>query len=429
MTRGTTPFEDDAQEALTVPGSNPDPPSDAQRKAEHAVRMMHAAQLLATLAPSTRQARILGRYVVLHADSAARWIAHWSDNVGNRAQNAKREMKLFRQRFVRAKQIRDKLAAKRQAADPRHSADARTILRLWSSLNAQEMRNLCEAAAATMAALGSTRDFSIQPDADTVAKLYDALSNARLDASVVYTDATSYCVGEPFLLAIADSGPRGRRVVAINDVAEHLELLYVLRSAAKPTDDLGLVLRSAMIAELCELLELVVGPITGRRGQVPLAELVPHDPNVDAENPLALIRGETFEQFRHWLRFARDKAAVHLDTQLSYEQILEVLREASPDQLMWTADEVIQVLDLAARHHVLLRLLVLGARPLGGIAPAARRSLPAAMESDENIAVLDGDFVVWTAGGFAQPTNARIAGVIAGRPGVPRERWYTVPPG
>ena len=51
--------------------------TDARAKAEYATRMMHVAADLAVAAPSDRQARILARYALIHADSAQRWIGAW----------------------------------------------------------------------------------------------------------------------------------------------------------------------------------------------------------------------------------------------------------------------------------------------------------------------------------------------------------------
>ncbi len=50
---------------------------DMQAKAEQAVRFMHLALALAASAPSERQRRIVTRYVLVHADTAQRYLHLW----------------------------------------------------------------------------------------------------------------------------------------------------------------------------------------------------------------------------------------------------------------------------------------------------------------------------------------------------------------
>jgi hypothetical protein len=409
--------------------STPPDPTDAQAKADHAVRLMHVAAQVADLAADDRQQRILARYVHLNAEPAQLWLGVWANEASS--QGTKPELKRFRRTWSKQKAIRDKLAAKRQAIAPSRSVDLRATVDLWSSMTRSGVRDLCDSAAEACAALGSANDFAAPLDKALADELRKALLDARLDPESVFTDATSYSLGEPHLLATADSGARGQRITQVNDVHAHLDLLYALRQFAERTDDLGLLLRAALVVEVCSLVELVVGPPPGaqvsRREGVPLRDLVDHNPEVDGENYLALLCGDDFDQYRVWLRFAREKAAAHLDRQIPFDDLRDLLLDADPDHLFHLADAVLDVLDLAACGHVHLRLLALGNRKMHGMRPAPARSVPAALESDENIALLDADYVAWSAGGFDQMTHTRMAGVMAGRPANRRSRWYPEP--
>jgi len=415
-----------------------EPADDARRKAEHAIRLMHVARELAALALTERQRRILARYVYLNAEPALAWIGRRakaldaSPETRDRACAARTPLRRLRTTWAREKSIRDKLAAKRQSVSPRRSEDLRATVALWEEITNRGVDELYNRAAAVHDALGGDPMVTAL-DERTRNAVRAALEACALDPGIVYTDSTSYALGEPNLLAVADSGKRGIRVTQINDVHVHLEVLYELRELAKGTDDLGLMLRAAAAVEGCTLVELVAGPpsdtnaFRSRRRSPSLRELVVHDPERDGTDVLGLLRGDLFERWRGWLHETRDKAAAHLDGRLPLDDIVDRLTELDIDQLYGFVDGVIDLLDFAAGVGVRLGLLVLGNRPIGGIEPAAGGSVPASVESHNNVALLDHDMVAWSAGGFSQPTNARVSGIIAGRAMKRRERWFKAP--
>ena len=93
----------------------------------------------------------------------------------------------------------------------------------------------------------------------------DALTAVQMDPSVVYMDVTSYASGEPDLLPVAMTGQSGRRITQINDVHDNLDLLYALRLLVNRTDDVGMLLRAALIVEVYSLIELAIGPPRGEK--------------------------------------------------------------------------------------------------------------------------------------------------------------------
>ena len=93
----------------------------------------------------------------------------------------------------------------------------------------------------------------------------DALTAVQMDPSVVYMDVTSYASGEPNLLPVAMTGQGGRRITQINDVHDNLDLLYALRLLVNRTDDVGMLLRAALIVEVYSLIELAIGPPRGEK--------------------------------------------------------------------------------------------------------------------------------------------------------------------
>lgn len=92
---------------------------------------MHVALGLAVAAPSERQQRILTRYVLVHADAAQRYLRAWHGELDSqvdtrgRAARARTALKRLRREYAHHKDVRDKLASRRQAAAAQRAADLR----------------------------------------------------------------------------------------------------------------------------------------------------------------------------------------------------------------------------------------------------------------------------------------------------------------
>src|SRR4051812_30330586 len=244
---------------------------------------MHVALGLAVAAPSERQRRILTRYVLVHADTAQRYLRAWrreldSDVVTrSRAAGARTALKRLRREYAHHKDVRDKLASRRQAAAARRAADLRRTVAMWHQLTGPRVRALCGYAAAACRALGSEVTLDRPLDGAYAEAVAAALSVTCLDADKVYFDATSYAAGEPNLLSITPTGTVGRREMQINDLHDHLEELNALRALVHGFDEVALLLRGAVVIELATLLDLTFGAPPGfskLRDGHPLIEVV-----------------------------------------------------------------------------------------------------------------------------------------------------------
>jgi hypothetical protein len=409
---------------------------DARDKAEYATRMMHVAYELAGTAPSERQARILARYALIHADSAQRWIHAWhkqlkaSTATAATARTANPALRRLRQEFAKQKAVRDKLAAKRQAISDGRAADLQATVALWQSLTSSGVGRLCQATRVACNSLGTTGNLA-RP-AVLLDEARDALSAVSLSQDCVYTDVTSYASGEPNLVAVTVSGPIGRRVMQINDLHDHLEVLNALRELACRTDELGLLLRSALIVEVCALLEQVLGPPRGAASPQdgsPLLVLVDAKRGEQGHEVLEDYATRVVpEETRSNLRDMRNRVAAHLDRQLTLAEIKDTLMAVSVDDLLGCADVTLECLDTAACRHVDLGLLAIGHRRLASVQPAEQPTVPAPFQADGTSELLDSPHMAIVVGGFGAPMSARIAGVVAGRGKSPRERWRDVAP-
>lgn len=346
--------------------------TDARAKAEYATRMMHVAANLAVVAPSDRQARILARYALIHADSAQRWIGAWHKELKSApetagiARGANTALRKLRREFANQKIVRDKIAAKRQAVSKGRAADLRATVALWHSLMSSGIQHLCDCARVVCNALGTSEDLARPLDVTLVESARAALQRVSLDPDLVYTDVTSYAAGEPNLVSVTVGGTLGRRVMQINDLHDHLDVLNALNELLRRTDDLGLMLRSALILEMCSLVEQVLGPpgrgSAGRDG-MPLRALVSPERGEEGREVLEeYARRVISEETRVNLHEMRNRVAAHLDHQLSLADIRGILTTVDVDDLLGCADVTLDWLDAAACFYVDLGLLVIGHR-------------------------------------------------------------------
>jgi hypothetical protein len=412
--------------------------TDARAKAEYATRMMHVAADLAVAAPFDHQARILARYALIHADSAQRWIGAWhkelkgAPETAGIARGANTALRKLRREFASQKIVRDKIAAKRQAISNGRAADLQATVALWHSLTSSGIQHLCDCARAVCNALGTTEDLARPLDVTLVESARAALQGVSLDPDLVYTDVTSYAAGEPNLVSVTVGGTLGRRVMQINDLHDHLDVLNALSELLRRTDDLGLMLRAGLILGVCSLVEQVLGPpgrgSAGRDG-APLRALVSPERGEEGREVLEeYARRGIPEETRVNLHEMRNRVAAHLDGQLSLADIRETLTTVDVDDLLGCADVTLDWLDAAARSHVDLGLLVIGHRKMASVEPAKAPTVPAAFQPTGTSSLLDRPYMAMVVGGFGVPMSAGIAGVVAGRGNVPRERWTSVQP-
>lgn len=394
---------------------------------------MHAAAQLATAAPTSRQQRILARYVLLHADSVQRWIGRWKTELerspGSRelAHKAKTPIRRFRQEYAKQKEIRDRLAVRRQAADSRRANDLRRTVVLWKQLTEAGVNELCGRAETACRSLGSTAGFTTVLGTAELVEARSALLESSLDENIVYTDATSYGAGERNLLTATEMGPVGRRVTQINDVHDQLDLLYALRNMTIRTDSVGLLLRSALIVEVTTLIELSIGPpaskAPNRRDGTPLIALLNRDRGEEGADLLNQFASEIVPSATHInLRDLRDRVAAHLDTQLSLDKIVETLRAVDMNELFRSADVALDWLDAVARTHVDLGMLVIGHRQIASLKPRMSPTRPP-FEMEQFTDILDAPYGAIAGGGFGARGTGGLAGIVAGRAKSPRRPW------
>ncbi len=398
---------------------------------------MHAALQLAVVAPSDRQQRILARYVLLEADSAGRWLSRWQKGLAasatsrSTARAAKRQMRRFRREYAKQKEIRDRLVARRQAAESERAADLRRTVELWRSMSRTGADRLCECARAACVALGSTAELAPVLEPAQLDKVRAALQEIELDPNAVHMDATSYATGERNLLTSIGMGSLGRRITQINDVHDQLDLLFGLRELADGVDPLGLLLRSALVVEIATLIDLTIGPPPGespnKQDGVPLISLIDRGRGEAGFDLLSQLGNEIIPvESRVNVRDLRNRVAAHLDTQLTLEEIRDTIEALDVSQLFRFADVVLDWLDAAACSHVDLGLLVIGHRRMSSLQPTDR-TVTAAFEAEQFANVLDSPVGAIVGGGFGPRGTGGIAGVIAGRAKSRRVPWLADP--
>jgi hypothetical protein len=407
---------------------------DAREKAEFTTRLMHVARDLARGGADERQQRVLARYVIMHADSAQRWTAAWRKDLEGSAitrplaQRAKTPLRRFRQEYAKQKEVRDKLVARRVAMATGRAADLRNTAKLWQSITSRGVGLLCQRAESVCVALGESSGLGTEVDRSVTSEIAKMLADVCLDPAHVFLDATSYASGERNMLAVTPGGTTGAAVMQINDYQSHLETLHALRRAVERDDETGLLLRGALIVEVCALVEATIGSVgTSRRDQsrLSLIDTLERTRGEAAYDELLRLRDDVIpSQTRKNLHDLRDQVAAHLDVNLTLDQIKDVLLEVQVGDLFKAADKVLDWLDTIAIGHVDLGTLVIGYRRMGTLAPAPTSTLPAQYQPPSHTKFLDQPYIVMSAGGFGVATSAAVAGVVAGRAKNRRARWY-----
>jgi len=258
----------------------------------------------------------------------------------------------------------------------------------------------------------------------------DALTAVQMDPSVVYMDVTSYASGEPDLLPVAMTGQSGRRITQINDVHDNLDLLYALRLLVNRTDDVGMLLRAALIVEVYSLIELAIGPPRGEkpaRDGASLVDFVDRQRGEEGYAQLEEIRTRVVPEETHSNLLAlRERVAAHLDDQMAYAEVVETTLSVSVDDLFLAADQVLDALDAAARAHVDLGYLVLGHPEIKSFAPIDQRTTPATFMADHHARFLDEPFGCFVGAGFGPKGSAAAVAAVSRRSSTRRTRWIQV---
>jgi hypothetical protein len=265
-------------------------------------------------------------------------------------------------------------------------------------------------------------------DADAAA-MSRALALARLDPNGLYIDSTSYYLGEAHLLPVVNGGERGERVTQINDIHDHLELLYVLRDVAAHPTQVGTMLRGAWLTEAHALIDLVVGTDDGFQidGAASLTKLMDGTDGNGMENRLpALAASLRDHSLVKDIRRRRSKAAAHVDARLSYPSVLSLLDDCDLPSVIGLADSLLQGLDAAACRHVYLGLLVIGHRRFRTKRARQRMSPQLASQLAGHADLVDSPFSAWVGSTDDGAGSAAVAGVIAGRSSNPRVAWADV---
>jgi hypothetical protein len=394
---------------------------------------MYVARDIAATAPTDRQRRILMRPVLLHADTALRYVGVWHKvldrDVTTRpvAHAARTPLKHLRREYARHKDARDKLASRRQAVVPGRAADLRGTVRLWGQLVGAGVHDLCSKAAAACLALGEADGLTRPVEDGFLEAAKAALMVTALSSDNVYLDGTSYASGEPNLMSVTVGGSVGRRIMQINDVHDHLEELNALRPLLDGTDEVGLVLRTALVVELCSMLDLSFGPqpeSTRLRDGPPLLDLLSRDRGAEGYDVLVELRDKIVGPDTHaTMRELRDRICAHMDLQLTLDEILGVLAEIDVQHYLMLGDVLLDWFDVAAIQHVDLGLLAIGHRQMRTFTPPAHATVPAAFQAEEQTAFLDSPYLGMVAGGFGPTASAGVAGAISGRGKNRRERW------
>jgi hypothetical protein len=404
--------------------------SDRELKTTHAVRMMMIACQLAIAVPRDRQQRILSRYVILHTDSAERWASRWIDEEARppRGSPPRRALRRLRQEYAKQKAIRDTIATRRQAIENGRAADLRATLALWQQLTHAGATRLCERGRAVCDALGADPELlDTAVDPILLHDLRDELGANQMQPTKVYLDATSYAAGEPNLLPITVTGFGGRRIMQVNDVHDNLDLLNAIRPLVGRTDDVGLLLRAALIVEVQSLIDLVIGPPAEQpaRDGPPLLDLVDRERGESGYAFLEQVRTRVVpDQTRSNLLALRDRVAAHLDTQTSYADILETLQAVNVDDVFLAADNLLDALDTAARAHVDLGYLAIGHPELRTLKPLSRSTTPATFLAGDQAHLLDQPFGCFVGAGFGPNATACAAAAVSRRAANGRVSWF-----
>jgi len=375
---------------------------------------------------------MLARYVHLYAEPAVVWLGRWKQEIergGRRPQvvsAAKTPLSRLRFEWNAQCRVRHKLAAKRQRNGRSRLDDIEQTTRLVEAITRRGVGRLCGLASSAATVLNGHPPVSATVSDADAAAISRALALARLDPKGLYIDSTSYYLGEAHFLPVVNGGDRGERVTQINDVHDHLELLYVLRGVATHRTQVGTMLRGAWLTETHALVDLVAGTDNGFQidGAASLTKLMDETDGDEMENHLpalsASLRGHSLVKD---IRRRRSKAAAHVDARLSFASVLSLLDDCDLPSVIRLADSLLQGLDAAACRHVYLGLLVIGHRRFRTKRARQRMSPRLASQLAGRADLVDSHFGVWIGSTEDGAGSAAVAGVIAGRSSNLRVAW------
>lgn len=411
-----------------------DPPA----KARHCILMMLAAVVLADSVPEEIQKRSLARYAFLYADAGLEWMRRWRNQLkrdattARRARAAKSALDGLASALDDAGDVRDYLAAKRQALADLRADDLEATSALWMAINPQTVGRIVETATAAFdmldAAPGGASILGwVGLPAGHVRRIEVACQ--RRDPRYWYAAADTSADLRAYTLQIAQGGPVGRRIAQINDVAANLDTLLALAPIVEDVLVPNWLVRSAIALELNSLLDLSLGPPPGGSINVtqPLLDLCRADGSPDM-----IVSAEDLENLAEsigapgwrYVRWVRDSISAHVDTDLSITDIHEHLLEFDYRGVVRLAVHVLNFLDELGAGRLGLKLLLFGERKIGSwpIDPSVRapgrptRAIqPASLA--EMFRRFDSPYMTITASNLGSPI---VAGMTAGRRPAPR---------
>lgn len=411
-----------------------DPPA----KARHCVLMMLAAVTLAESVPEEIQKRALARYVFLYADAGLEWMRKWRNRLkrdpptARQAQAMKPAVDRLAKVLDEAGDVRDYLAAKRQALADLRADDLEATTALWSAITPQSVEDVLKAAVEAFDTLNSAppgtsiAEWVGLPDGhrSQIAAAYD-----RRDPRYWYAAADTSADLRPYTLLVAQGGPVGRRVAQINDVATNLDALLPLAPIVEDLILFNWFVRSAIVLEFNGLLDLTFGPPPRGSTNVmqPLLALCRADGSPDM-----LVAADDLERFGAtiggagwtYLRWVRNSISAHVDTDISIWDLYEHLLELDYRGIVHVAVTVLNYLDDVGANRLGLKLLLLGERKIRSwpidpsIAAPGRPKNPVQPASlADMFRRFDSPYMIVSASSLGSPI---LAGMTAGRRPSPR---------
>jgi hypothetical protein len=350
--------------------------TDPPAKARHCVLMMLAAVALADSVPEEIHKRALARYSFLYADAGLEWMRKWRNRLkrdpptANMAQAAKPAVDRLAAALDEAGDVRDYLAAKRQAVADLRADDLEATTLLWLAINPEAVGEIVVAAVEAFDTLDSAPSGAsirqLVGIPEDLVRLIDAAYERR-DPSHWYAAADTSADLRRFTLQIAQGGPIGRRVAQINDVAANLDALLPLAPIVEDVLIPNWLVRSAIALELNGLLDLALGPPPGGSINVmyPLLDLCRADGSPDmsiAAEDLEGLAASIGASGWRYIRWLRNSIGAHVDSDLSIIDVHEHLLELDYQGIVNVAVGVLNFLDELGANRLGLKLLVLGER-------------------------------------------------------------------
>jgi hypothetical protein len=405
--------------------------------------MLLSAGVLAECAPDDIQKRALARYTFLYADAGLQWARRWRNQLARNAEtaglarSARSAVRDLAAALDAAGDVRDYLAAKRKPLAGMRADDIDATTRLWSAVNAINVRAIAEAAVRAHAALDQA-----SPGRPSIhGQLYlDSALRARVSAALPARDRTHWHLAadsaadlRPFTLPAAQGGEIGRLIAQINDVAGHLDVLLRIAPVLHGTLPYDWLVRSALVVELNALLDLTLGPPPSHARTVlySLLDRCRRGRGEAIAADLERLRMSIGHDDWNYVRWMRNTIGAHVDDRLTVFQIHEHLAHLDYLGIIRLAEHVLDFLDAVGATQLDVQLLLIGERiikswpvdaSIGAFPRPHTGAIPGALA--DLFRRIDSSYMVGTA---SNRGSALIAGIWARRRPKPRKK-VTVPP-